>query len=112
MHGGHAVAGQVPAAGQQFFKDYKAAYGTANPDPYALYGYESMALALDAIKRAGDKGNDRAAVVQQLFATKDRASVLGTYSIDQNGDTSITDYGLYKVVNGELAFDQVIKAAS
>ncbi len=103
---------KYPPAGQQFFKDYKAAYGTANPDPYALYGYESMALALDAIKRAGDKGNDRAAVVQQLFATKDRQSVLGTYSIDQNGDTSITDYGLYKVVNGEIEFDQVVKAAS
>ena len=51
-------------------------------------------------------------MVNALFATKNRASVLGTYSIDQNGDTSITDYGLYKVENGEIKFDQVVKGSS
>ena len=101
---------KYPPAGRKFFSDYKTTYGDANPDPYALYGYETMSLALDAIKRAGDKGNDRQAVINQLFATKDRQSVLGTYSIDQNGDTTNTDYGLYSVKNGQITFDQVIKA--
>jgi branched-chain amino acid transport system substrate-binding protein len=100
---------KYPPAGQKFFQDYKAEYKTAQPDPYALYGYETMSLGLDAIKRAGAQGNNRAAVVAQLFATKNRPSVLGTYSIDQNGDTSITDYGLYKVENGAIKFNQVIK---
>ena len=36
--------------------------------------------------------------------------MLGTYSIDENGDTTLTDYGAYGVENGELKFDQVIKA--
>jgi len=36
--------------------------------------------------------------------------VLGTYSIDENGDTTLTDYGAYAVENGELKFDQTIKA--
>jgi branched-chain amino acid transport system substrate-binding protein len=36
--------------------------------------------------------------------------VLGTYSIDKNGDTSITDYGVYKVKGGQITFDRVIKA--
>jgi len=36
--------------------------------------------------------------------------VLGTYSIDENGDTTLTDYGAYGVENGELKFDQTIKA--
>jgi branched-chain amino acid transport system substrate-binding protein len=103
---------KYPPAGQKFFQDYKSTYNDQNPDPYALYGYETMSLALDAITRAGDKGNDRQAVIQQLFATKDRQSVLGTYSIDQNGDTTTTDYGLYKIDNGQLSFDQVIKAST
>ena len=103
---------KYPPAGQKFFTDYSAAYGGAQPDPYALYGYETMGLALDAIKRAGANGNNRQDVVNALFATKNRASVLGTYSIDQNGDTSITDYGLYKVENGEIKFDQVVKGSS
>jgi branched-chain amino acid transport system substrate-binding protein len=103
---------KYPPAGQKFFTDYKTTYGDQNPDPYALYGFETMSLALDAIKRAGDKGNDRQAVIQQLFATKDRPSVLGTYSIDPNGDTTNTDYGLYKIDNGQLSFDQVVKAST
>jgi hypothetical protein len=37
--------------------------------------------------------------------------VLGKYSIDADGDTTLTDYGLYAVENGQLSFDQVIKAA-
>jgi branched-chain amino acid transport system substrate-binding protein len=36
--------------------------------------------------------------------------VLGTYSIDENGDTTLTDYGAYSVKDGELTFDQTIKA--
>jgi branched-chain amino acid transport system substrate-binding protein len=50
--------------------------------------------------------------VDQIFQTKDRNSVLGTYSIDQNGDTSLTDYGIYKIDAGKLVFDKVIKAAT
>jgi branched-chain amino acid transport system substrate-binding protein len=103
---------KYPPAGQKFFEDYKTTYNDQNPDPYALYGFETMSLALDAINRAGDKGNDRQSVIQQLFATKDRQSVLGTYSIDQNGDTTNTDYGLYSVDNGQIKFDQVVKASS
>jgi branched-chain amino acid transport system substrate-binding protein len=103
---------KYPPAGQKFFEDYKTTYNDQNPDPYALYGFETMSLALDAINRAGDKGNDRQSVIQQLFATKDRQSVLGTYSIDQNGDTTNTDYGLYSVENGQIKFDQVVKASA
>ena len=68
-----------------------------------------MRLALDAIKRAGD-GQRRQTIIKALFATKDRTSVLGTYSIDENGDTTLTDYGVYTIKDGELTFDKTIKA--
>jgi branched-chain amino acid transport system substrate-binding protein len=98
--------------GKKFFKDYSAKYNVPSPDPYAIYGYETMALMLDAIKRASASGNiTKAAVVDAVFATKNRNSVLGTYSIDKNGDTSLTDYGLYKISGGKLTFDKVIKSA-
>jgi branched-chain amino acid transport system substrate-binding protein len=101
---------KYPPAGKQFFAAYKKAYPGSEPDPYAIYGYESMALMLDAIKRAGDKGNDRQAVIDAIFSTKDRQSVLGTYSINKDGDTSITDYGLYTIEKGQPTFSKVIKA--
>jgi branched-chain amino acid transport system substrate-binding protein len=97
--------------GQKFFKDYQAEYGDSSPDPYAIYGYEAMSLTLDAIKRAAAEGKvDKAAVIDQLFATKDRSSVLGTYSIDENGDTTLTDYGSYRIDKGQLVFDETVKA--
>jgi branched-chain amino acid transport system substrate-binding protein len=82
--------------GRSFLAAYKAKYHVSNPDPYAIYGYEAMALTLDTIKGLGAKGNDRAAVLAALKATKNRKSVLGTYSFDANGDTTIKSYGLYK----------------
>jgi branched-chain amino acid transport system substrate-binding protein len=92
--------------------NYKRKYNVQTVDPYGIYGYETMALALDALKRAGDKANDRAAVLTALFATKDRKSVLGTYSIDKNGDTSLTDYGLYEIKDGLPSYVKKIAAAA
>jgi branched-chain amino acid transport system substrate-binding protein len=99
---------QYPPEGQKFFDEFKTKYSVKSPDPYAIYGYEAMSLLLDAIKRSGS--GDKADVVKALFATKDRSSVLGTYSIDKNGDTTATDYGAYGISNDALKFDQTIKA--
>jgi branched-chain amino acid transport system substrate-binding protein len=98
-----------PPAAQAFFKTYKQKYGS-DPEPYAIYGYEAMKVALLAIQNAGDKGNDRQAVIDAFFKIKDHDSVLGKYSIDENGDTTLSDYGADRVVKGKLVFDKVIKA--
>jgi branched-chain amino acid transport system substrate-binding protein len=97
--------------GRDFLSAFKAKYGNPHPDPYAIYGYEAMRLVLDTIKAAGPAGTTKDGFLTQLFKTKDRNSVLGTYSIDQNGDTSLTDYGLYKVgSDGDPTFESTIKA--
>jgi branched-chain amino acid transport system substrate-binding protein len=101
---------EYPPAGKEFLKAYTAKYGEKNPDRYAVYGYESMSLLLDAIKRAGDAGDQRAEVAKQLLATKDREGVFGKYSIDKNGDITLTPYGIYKIANGELVFDHSVQA--
>jgi branched-chain amino acid transport system substrate-binding protein len=95
--------------GKKFLEDYRAAYDVENPDRYAVYGYETMQLILDAIEQAGENGDDRAAVVEQVFATKDRKSVLGTYGIDENGDITLTPYGIYGIEGGKLVFDRTIE---
>ena len=96
---------------EKFFADFEAEYNDSTPDPYAIYGYDTMDLALDTLKALGDKANDRKAVAEQLVGnTKGRNSVLGTYDIDENGDTTLTDYGLYTIENGEPTFAKVIKA--
>jgi branched-chain amino acid transport system substrate-binding protein len=86
--------------GKDFLAAYKAKYGPAEPDPYAIYGYEAMKLGLDTIASLGANGNNKADVLKALFAIKDRNSVLGTYGFDANGDTTLKSYGLYKVGSG------------
>jgi branched-chain amino acid transport system substrate-binding protein len=100
---------EYPPAGKEFLKAYAAKYGEKSPDRYAVYGYESMSLLLDAIKRAGDNGDDRASVAKQLLATKDREGVFGKYSIDPNGDITLTPYGIYRIEDGALVFDHTVK---
>ena len=83
--------------GKTFLTAYKAMYGTANPDPYAIYGYEVMKLGLDTIASLGANGSNKADVLKALFAIKDRSSVLGTYGFNKDGDTTLKSYGVYKV---------------
>ncbi len=95
--------------GKDFLAKYKAKYGTANPDPYAIYGYEVMKLGLDTIASLGAKGNSKSDVLKALFSITARNSVLGTYGFDKNGDTTLKSYGLYKVgSDGEPAFLKTI----
>ena len=66
-------ASELPPEGQEFFTAYADKYGDKSPDPYSIYGYEAMQLALDAIERSGT--GEKADVLKALFATKDRESV-------------------------------------
>jgi branched-chain amino acid transport system substrate-binding protein len=99
-----------PPQGREFFKDYEARFGDKQPGQYAIYGYEAMSLILDAIERAGESGNDRKAVVEQIFATRDRDSVVGKYSINEEGDTSQRNYGVYQIADGTLKYEERLEA--
>jgi branched-chain amino acid transport system substrate-binding protein len=98
-----------PASGRAFFKAYAKRFGQ-EPESYAIYGYEAMKLALTAIEHAGEKGNDRQAVIDAFFKIKNRDSVFGRYSIDANGDTTLSTYGGNVVKDGKLVFDRAIEA--
>ena len=102
---------EYPPEGQQFFDEYKERYNVPSVDPYAIYGYEAMQLVLDTCEQLGGDCSDRQALIDALFQTKGRGSVLGTYDIDENGDTTLSDYGVYTVKDGELVFDETVKAA-
>jgi branched-chain amino acid transport system substrate-binding protein len=97
-----------PPEGQKFFQDFKAAYGTATPQPYAIYGYEAMSLLIDAMKRAGSNCSDRQAVIDAVYKTKNKKSVLGTYSIDKDGDVTTNQFGRFFVKNGKLSYDKTV----
>lgn len=95
--------------GKAFLAAYQAKYGSAEPDPYAIYGYEAMKLGLDTIASLGANGDNKADVLKALFAIKDRKSVIGTYGFDANGDTTLKSYGLYSAdKSGNLVFKETL----
>jgi branched-chain amino acid transport system substrate-binding protein len=79
---------RLPPAGQEFVDRFRAEYGR-EPGRYAAYGYEALAVVLNAIERAGSGDTDREAVIDAFLDTSDRESVLGSYSIDAVGDTTL-----------------------
>ncbi len=74
--------------GKEFYENYKTLYGK-EPEAYAAYGYEAAKVVLTAMERAAKKGSlSRAAVLAEIAATKDFSGALGTWSFDENGDTT------------------------
>lgn len=67
------------------------------PDPQVLGGYETVKAVLAAIERAGEDGDDRAAVREAFFALEREGTVLGDYRITPDGDSTVRRYGLYRV---------------
>jgi branched-chain amino acid transport system substrate-binding protein len=94
--------GELNGAGQKFLTDYQATYGNLT-EPYAIYGYEAMNVLLQAIENVctfiGDP-TSRKAVRDAVFATRNFNGVLGTWSFDQNGDTTLTVMTVYQVQGG------------
>lgn len=98
---------QLPRAGQRFLRAFRERY-RREPGRYAAYGYEAMAVVLDSIRRAGDAGDDRDSVVDAFFDTANRHSVLGTYSIDDVGNTTLDRLAGFSLVNGRPRFETAL----
>lgn len=109
-----AEGDDTPAA-WRFARAFARRYGHA-PVPEARYGYEAMRSLLAAIRRAEAQSPDgliaRHAVVRAYFRTAPRDGVLGPYAIDAAGDTSLDDWGAYRVERGVLRFDGALSGGS
>lgn len=92
-----------PASAQHVLADYRRRFDSMG-EPYALYGYEAMDVVLSAIRAAGAHGDDRQAVIGRFFATHDRHSVLGPYSMQSNGETTLSSYAIDRLVSGMPVF--------
>jgi branched-chain amino acid transport system substrate-binding protein len=99
----------LPAEGRSFVRAFRDRY-RRRPGRYAAYGYEAMAVILDSIRRAGDSGDDRDSVVAAFFETRDRSSILGRYSIDEVGNTTLDRMSGYRVVGERVGRAVALRA--
>ena len=102
---------KLGGAGQEFIDKYEENYDD-DVQPYTAYAYEAANVMLDAIERASkDAGGDvpdRQAVVEQVLATKNYDGVLGTWSFDEDGDTSLTKLSIQEIEDGEFKLNRVL----
>ena len=98
----------LPASARAFRARFRAAFGRA-PAPEALLAFESANAIIASIRAAGAKGNERAAVIAAFHEIRRRHSVLGTYSIDRNGDTSLARFAGNRVRGSRLVLDKVLQ---
>ncbi|MBI2930716.1 MAG: branched-chain amino acid ABC transporter substrate-binding protein [Planctomycetes bacterium] len=105
---GGKPADQLTGRGADFYAKYKEKY-KAEPEVYAVYGYEAARVALDAIKRAGRK--DREAIRLAVSETKDFDGALGTWSFDPNGDTTLRTMTGFTIKGGKWKFEEYLSVA-
>jgi len=91
-----SVAGEPPSAltgaGATFVKSFGKSIG-ATPNPYAAYGAQAMLVALQAV---ATRPGDRAAITRSVFGLHITNGVLGNFTINSAGDTSLTPITIYK----------------
>ncbi len=82
---------------KQFERQFATRFHRA-PGPYAAYGYEAMALTLQAIGDAGtDASSFRDNVRNGVFGAHRDGTVLGSYAITTEGDTTECMIQRYRV---------------
>jgi branched-chain amino acid transport system substrate-binding protein len=100
-----STPGFLPAdltpAGNTFVSQFTSTYHRT-PDSQAIFGYEAMSAVLAVLREAGAQANNRSTVVHDFLAIKNRQSVLGTYSMNSNGDTSIAPFVFSRLERGKL----------
>jgi branched-chain amino acid transport system substrate-binding protein len=94
---------QLKGAGKAFVKAFAKVAG--NPDPYSVYAAQAAEVLVQAIARSN---GTRADVTKQLFKTKVTNGILGSFSINHNGDTSSNPVTIYLIKSGQSTTYSVI----
>jgi branched-chain amino acid transport system substrate-binding protein len=110
----YATFGGLPAdkltgKGAEFAQRYRQRYNI-EPEAYAVYGYECAKVAIEAIRRCGQK--DRKAILDAVAATRDYDGALGVWSFDGNGDTSLSTMSGLAVKDGRFEYVETLRVES
>ncbi len=106
---GGVPAKELKGRGQKFYADYKARYGI-EPESYAAYGFETADVTMEALSKLDTFS--REALIEQVAQTKDFDGVLGKWSFDAQGDTTLRIMSGSTVKNGEFSFVKLLGTAT
>jgi branched-chain amino acid transport system substrate-binding protein len=92
-----------PPQAQRVLAAYRRAFGSP-AGPWALDGYATMRMVLDAIDSAGRDATDRRTVIKRLLGGPAQQSVLGPMAIRPNGESTLSSYGVDRISHGTPTF--------
>jgi branched-chain amino acid transport system substrate-binding protein len=104
-----SVAGQpnenLGPTGKKFVQDFGATQAGGQVDPYSSYAAQSAEVLLTAIENSD---GTRADVATQLLQTKVTDGILGSFQINENGDTNQNPVTMYLIKGGKQTTYKVI----
>jgi DNA-binding SARP family transcriptional activator/ABC-type branched-subunit amino acid transport system substrate-binding protein len=92
-----AVTERLPAAGARFVERFGETQPGVAIEPAAVYAAQATEVLLDAIARSD---GTRESVLEELFATRVRDGLLGSFGFDENGDITESPVTILRVVRG------------
>jgi branched-chain amino acid transport system substrate-binding protein len=95
---------QLKGTGKAFVAGFKKATGQV-ADPYAVYAAQAAEIMVQAI---ANSNGTRSSITANLFKTKIKNGILGSFTINANGDTSSNPVTIYRVKGGQSTTFKVI----
>jgi len=97
----------LKGAGKKFVTAFQKANGGKVPDPYTAYAAQAAQVLLGAIAKSD---GTRASVTSKLFNLKVTNGILGNFTIDKNGDTTLgtVTFGQLNGKGDDIKFLQTI----
>jgi branched-chain amino acid transport system substrate-binding protein len=100
----------IPASSEaltSFLARYVETYGEEPPAPYNATGYDAVNILLDAVEATGtvEDGSlvvSREAVSEYVRTLSGFQGLTGVLNAAGDGDTSVSDIGVFQVLNGEF----------
>jgi branched-chain amino acid transport system substrate-binding protein len=99
---------KLPPAGARFAREFEQRFG-ALPCCYSVYAAQATHVLLDAI--AASDGS-RAGVLRNLFRTQVRDGLLGDFTFDRYGDTTLTQVAVYRIHGARLRLAATISPSA
>jgi branched-chain amino acid transport system substrate-binding protein len=97
----------LPPEGRRFAAEFTKRF-SQRPCCFSVHDAQAARMLLDAI--AGS-GGDRARVAEAVMSADVRNGLIGDFSIDGNGDTTLNKMGIYRIRGGRIRFETAITPA-
>jgi branched-chain amino acid transport system substrate-binding protein len=96
---------QLGPTGKKFVKDFGATQSSGQVDPYSAYAAQAADVLLTAIENSD---GTRANVAENLFKTDVKDGILGSFKINEQGDTNANPVSIYQIKDGKQTTYKVI----